>query len=92
MARVSNYRRISAKRCDELNEFRRDAPEVMDLSGAAQYLGVSERYLQENAESLKIPFREIGRTKLFSKRSLIDWVEGYDWIDPNRPQKESCGE
>lgn len=92
MARVSDYRRATTKRRDELNDYRRDAPEVMDASGAAQYLGVSERYLQENAETLKIPFREIGRTRLFSKRALIDWVEGIDFFEFPVPQKESCGE
>ncbi len=63
-------------RVADANDFRRTAPEVMDASGAAQYLGVSERYLQENASRLEIPFREIGRTRLFSRKRLIEWIEG----------------
>lgn len=59
----------------DANDFRRTAPEVMDTSGAARYLGVSERYLQENAARLGIPFKEIARNRLFSRRRLIEWVE-----------------
>ena len=59
----------------DANDFRRSAPEVMDVSGAARYLGVSERYLQENAVKLGIPFKEIARNRLFSRRRLIEWVE-----------------
>lgn len=62
-------------RVTDANEFRRTAPDVMDTSGAARYLGVSERYLQENAAKLGIPFKEIARNRLFSRRRLIEWVE-----------------
>ena len=62
-------------RVADANGFRRTAPEVMDTSGAARYLGVSERYLHENAAKLGIPFKEIARNRLFSRRRLIEWVE-----------------
>lgn len=62
-------------RVTDANEFRRTAPEVMDTAGAAKYLGVSERFLHENASRLGIPFKEIARNRLFSRRRLIEWVE-----------------
>lgn len=62
-------------RMTDANDFRRTAPEVLDTVGAAKYLGVSERYLHENAAKLGIPFKEIARNRLFSRRRLIEWVE-----------------
>lgn len=62
-------------RVTDANDFRRTAPEVMDTTGAAKYLGVSERYLHENASKLGIPFKDIARNRLFSRRRLIEWVE-----------------
>lgn len=67
--------KIKERKLDDANEYRRNAPDVLDATGAAKYLGVSERYLSENARELDIPFREIGRQRLFSRRALIEWVE-----------------
>lgn len=62
-------------RVADATEFRRTAPEILDGKEAAQYLGVSERYLHDNAQSLGIPYREIGRTRLYSRARLVKWVE-----------------
>lgn len=62
-------------RVTDATEFRRTAPEILDGREAAQYLGVSERYLHDNARSLGIPYKEIGRTRLYSRSRLVKWVE-----------------
>lgn len=62
-------------RMTDATEFRRTAPEILDGRDAAQFLGVSERYLHDNAQSLGIPYREIGRTRLYSRSRLVKWVE-----------------
>lgn len=62
-------------RVTDATEFRRTAPEILDGKDAAQFLGVSERYLHDNAQSLGIPYREIGRTRLYSRSRLVKWVE-----------------
>lgn len=62
-------------RMTDATEFRRTAPEILDGRDAAQFLGVSERYLHDNAQSLGIPYKEIGRTRLYSRSRLVKWVE-----------------
>lgn len=62
-------------RVADATEFRRTAPEILDGKDAAQYLGVSERYLHDNARELGIPYKEIGRTRLYSRSRLVRWVE-----------------
>ena len=62
-------------RVADATEFRRMAPEILDGREAAQFLGVSERYLHDNAQSLGIPYREIWRTRLYSRLRLVKWVE-----------------
>lgn len=62
-------------RMTDATEFRRTAPEILDGKDAAQFLGISERYLHDNAQSLGIPYREIGRTRLYSRSRLVKWVE-----------------
>ena len=59
----------------DATEFRRTAPEILDGKDAAQFLGVSERYLHDNARELGIPYKEIGRTRLYSRSRLVKWVE-----------------
>lgn len=62
-------------RMTDATEFRRTAPEILDGKDAAQFLGVSERFLHDNARALGIPYREIGRTRLYSRSRLVKWVE-----------------
>ena len=62
-------------RMTDATEFRRTAPEILDGNDAAKFLGVSERYLHDNASDLGIPHKEIGRTRLYSRSRLVKWVE-----------------
>ena len=62
-------------RMTDATEFRRTAPDILDGRDAAQFLGVSERYLHDNARELGIPYKEIGRTRLYSRSRLVKWVE-----------------
>ena len=59
----------------DLNLFRRDAPEILDLENAAKFLGVSVKTLKESLDDLAIPCRSIGRTLVFSRDALVDWVK-----------------
>lgn len=64
-----------SKQRRELNDFRRDAPEILDLENAAKFLGVSVKTLKESLGDLAIPCRSIGRTLVFSRDALVDWVK-----------------
>lgn len=66
---------IKANDSEAVNRFRRDAPDVLNLAGAAKFLGVSPRILSENVEALGIPCRTIGQTRIFSRAALVRWVE-----------------
>ena len=77
---VSNDR-IREARLKAAEEYRRAAPDILDVDGAAKYLGVTPRVLTENLEKLKIPHREIGRTLIFSREALIEWVRGANGLD-----------
>lgn len=59
----------------DVNLFRRDAPEILDLENAAKFLGVSVKTLKESLDDLAIPRREIGRTLVFSRDALVEWVK-----------------
>ena len=63
-----------SKQRRELNDFRRDAPEILDADSAARFLGVSTKVLRENCRALEIPHKTIGQTLVFSRRALVDWV------------------
>ena len=64
-----------SKQARDLNLFRRDAPEILDLENAAKFLGVSVKTLKESLDDLAIPCRSIGRTLVFSRDALVDWVK-----------------
>lgn len=66
---------IRDKPLENDNDFRREAPEILDMESAARYLGVSVRILADNVEKLGIPHRMIGRTMIFSRSALVRWVE-----------------
>ena len=67
--------KVKLKELETRNEFRRNAPEILDKESAAKFLGVSVRSLVENLERLKIPRREIGSVLIFSRDALVDWVK-----------------
>lgn len=66
--------KVGRTQLEELNEFRRNAPEVLDLQSAAVFLGTTERGLKFNAKSLGIPFKKIGTTWIFSKSRVLEWL------------------
>ena len=57
------------------DEYRRNAPAVLSVPGAARFLGVSEKNLLKYADEARIPYRMIGQTRVFSRDALVDWVE-----------------
>ncbi|MBQ9874641.1 MAG: hypothetical protein IJM30_09265 [Thermoguttaceae bacterium] len=63
------------KNARDLNLFRRDAPEILDLENAARFLGVSSEVLSKNLDALDIPRKAIGRTLVFSRDALVEWVK-----------------
>lgn len=67
--------KVKLREIETRNEFRRNAPEILDKESAAKFLGVSVRSLVENLERLKIPRREIGSVLIFSRDALVDWVK-----------------
>ena len=67
--------KVKLRELETRNEFRRNAPEILDKESAAKFLGVSVRSLVENLERLKIPRREIGSVLIFSRDALVDWVK-----------------
>ena len=67
--------KVKLRELETQNEFRRNAPEILDKESAAKFLGVSVRSLVENLERLKIPRREIGSVLIFSRDALVDWVK-----------------
>lgn len=67
--------RIKLKELESENEFRRNAPEILDKESAARFLGVSVRSLVEALDDQKIPRRQIGKTLIFSRDALVDWVK-----------------
>lgn len=72
MSTVSD--KINEKKFQENNEFRRTAPDILDLEAAAKYLGLSPRVLSEAVQEQGVPCRLVGRTHIFSKEALNRWV------------------
>lgn len=68
--------KLELKRLEDLDDYRRNAPDVLGTKGAAKFLGVPERTLVESIEELDIPCRSMGRTLIFSREALVDWVKG----------------
>lgn len=66
--------RLDVMTSEDFDTYRRNAPDVMNTTGAARFLGLTERVLVENIERLDIPHRAVGKTLIFSKDALVDWV------------------
>lgn len=67
--------RIQLNRREDLNNYRNEAPEVLNIEDAAKFLGVSPRTLSESVDELKIPYRRIGRKHIFARDCLVEWVK-----------------
>jgi excisionase family DNA binding protein len=47
----------------------------LDVSGAANYLGVSERFLRRLVQERRVPFLRVGGTRIrFDPRDLDVWL------------------
>lgn len=56
----------------DADEYRRNAPEILDEAGAARFLGVCTSTLRKISG---VPCRVVGKTtRLYSKTNLIDWI------------------
>lgn len=74
MATKSLTTQLKINRAENLDEYRRNAPAVLGVPGAARFLGVSEKTLLKYADDAKIPYRKLGETRIFSRDALISWV------------------
>lgn len=68
--------RLELKRLEDQDDYRRNAPPVLNTTGAAKYLGIPERTLVESLSRSGIPYQRIGKTLIFSRDALVDWVRG----------------
>jgi len=51
-------------------------PEVLGVEGAARFLGFHPYTIREKARAGQIPGRKVGREWRFTRRQLLDWLEG----------------
>jgi excisionase family DNA binding protein len=54
--------------------------ELLDVRGAADFLGRSERALRKDVERGKIPFRRHGARVLFRRSELLNWLDALDGV------------
>lgn len=50
--------------------------DVLNAEEAAEFLGFNPYTIREKARLREIPGRKIGREWRFSRRQLLEWVEG----------------
>jgi excisionase family DNA binding protein len=75
-ANESAHRSAMKGRLDTIIDSIQNKPkEVMNLSEAAEFMGVHENTLRKYAQNGTLPCRKLGTRWLFSKRSLIEWIE-----------------
>ena len=48
--------------------------DILDIEGAAELLGISQKTFNKVLHSQDMPGRKIGREWKFSRRALIEWV------------------
>ena len=64
-------------------------PENMDLSTAADYVGLNKDWLRRNLDVLGIKYRKAGDKYLFRKSWLDDWMEaGAEQIKRNKKERK----
>lgn len=51
---------------------------LLDVEGAAEFLGLTEKAVRRRVERDVIPYRKVGRLLRFDPHEL------YEWSDPNR--------
>lgn len=50
--------------------------ETLNLAEAAEFLGVSTKWLRTHAQQERVPCRKIGSRWLFSRTVLVQWQAG----------------
>lgn len=60
---------------NEIEEYRKEAPEVLDIEGASRFFDISTQTLKAYMGSNNIPFKRLGNKFYFSKENLIEWVK-----------------
>jgi excisionase family DNA binding protein len=58
--------------------------EIMDITEAAGFLGISRWSLYAAAGRQEIPHRRVGRRILFSRSAMVDWLRA----SPRRPERK----
>ena len=56
-----------------------EAPTIglLDATGAARYLSLSESYIRKAVANRRIPFVRIGKRTLFRRSDLDGWIEAH---------------
>lgn len=75
MATKSLKTQLKINDAEGADDYRRNAPSILSVPGAARFLGVSEKTLLKYADEAKIPYRKLGDTRIFSRDALVGWVE-----------------
>ncbi len=60
---------------------KRVAKEVLNAEEAAGFLGVNPYTLRRKAKAGEIPGRKVGREWRFSRRGLLEWLEGPEGLE-----------
>jgi len=89
-----------AKRGDGQPERDGQAPsaeqrDILDIEGAAELLGISQKTFNKVLHSQDMPGRKIGREWKFSRRALIEWVgsgRSRDFYNKEDDESESDAE
>ena len=58
----------------ELYKKRFECDEVLSIVEVCSWLDVSELTLMRYVEEHNFPCKQIGKTRLFGKRAIIDWI------------------
>ena len=66
--------------------FTGDVPEVMDIKGLAQYLGMGRSKIYGLIRQRKVPASRIGRQYRFSKALVDAWLKERLIMKPEEPQ------
>lgn len=63
--------------------------EILNIDGAAAFLGVSVKTFSKVLREGDVPGRKVGREWKFSRQALIDWVGGGQSMDFYREASEA---
>lgn len=55
-----------------------ECDEVLSLEDVCKWLGVCDRTIMHYVEEYDFPCKKVGKTRLFGKKAIIDWVNHPD--------------